>query len=221
MGELESFPGIRYNKLVERLNRYEELLLGCLKLFELEGLNIVDSKPVETKRLARFGRHRKRGTSAVIREEESIGFNPSKGGFYLGYKATCCTDGRYMTLLHVDPANRHDLSIMKENRDDFAKRFRGSTVLLDKGYIDTKFAEEMRRRGVGYTTIKRDNTIKNEEERTHYKILSRIRRIIETRFSQLEEFGSRFIRAISRRGLAEKIILSILSLNIQQMMREV
>ena len=77
--ELELFPRIRYNKLVERLNRYEELLLGCLKLFELEGLNIVDSKPVETKRLARFGRHRKRGTSAVIREEESIGFNPSKG----------------------------------------------------------------------------------------------------------------------------------------------
>jgi len=77
--ELELFTRIRYNKLVERLNRYEELLLGCLKLFELEGLNIVDSKPVETKRLARFGRHRKRGTSAVIREEESIGFNPSKG----------------------------------------------------------------------------------------------------------------------------------------------
>jgi hypothetical protein len=110
---------------------------------------------------------------------------------------------------------------MKENREDFAKRFRGSTVLLKKGYIDTKFAEEMRRRGVGYTTIKRDNTIKSEEERTHYKILSRIRRIIETRFCQLEESGLRFIRAIYRRGLAVNIILSILFLNIQLMMKEV
>jgi len=78
--ELKLFPRIRYNKLVERLNRYEGLLLECLKLFELEGLRIVDSKPVETKKLARSGRHRKRGVSAVVREEESVGFNPSKKG---------------------------------------------------------------------------------------------------------------------------------------------
>jgi hypothetical protein len=44
-------------------------------------------------------------------------------------------------------------------------------------------------------------------------------RIIETRFSQLDEFGARFMRAVSRRGLAVKILLSILSFNIYQMMR--
>jgi len=46
-----------------------------------------------------------------------------------------------------------------------------------------------------------------------------VRRIIETRFSQLDEFGVRFMRAVSRRGLAVKILLSILSFNIYQMMR--
>jgi len=71
---------------------------------------------------------------------------------------------------------------------------------------------------VEYVAIKRDNMIRSEDERAHYRILSRIRRIIETRFSQLEEFGAKFIRAISRRGLAVKIILSILSFNIYQMM---
>jgi len=71
---------------------------------------------------------------------------------------------------------------------------------------------------VEYVAIKRDNMIRNEDERTYYRTLSRIRRIIETRFSQLEEFGAKFIRAISKRGLAVKIILSILSLNICQMM---
>ena len=60
--------------------------------------------------------------------------------------------------------------------------------------------------------------MKSEEERAYYRILSRIRKLIETRFSQLEEFGERFIRAVSRRGLAVKIILSILSFNIYQMM---
>jgi hypothetical protein len=69
-----------------------------------------------------------------------------------------------------------------------------------------------------YVAIKRDNMIRSEDERSHYRIPSRVMRIVETRFSQLEEFGAKFVRAISRRGLAIKIILSILSLNIYQMM---
>jgi hypothetical protein len=76
----------------------------------------------------------------------------------------------------------------------------------------------MRGGGVEYVAIKRDNMIRSEDERSHYRILSRMRRIIKTRFSQLEEFGAKFIRAISRRGLAVKTILSILSLNIYYMM---
>jgi hypothetical protein len=41
--ELMLFPRVRYNKVVERLNRYEGLLIYCLGLFKLEGLRIVDS----------------------------------------------------------------------------------------------------------------------------------------------------------------------------------
>ena len=136
----------------------------------------------------------------------------------MGYKITCCTDGRYLNLLYIDPANKHDVTIIKENSEDFSERFRGCIILLDKGYIDRKLKEAMRAKGVEYVAIKRDNMIRSEDERAHYRILSRIRRIIETRFSQLEEFGAKFIRAISRRGLAVKIILSILSFNIYQMM---
>ncbi|MGB9659194.1 MAG: hypothetical protein ACPLY9_01530 [Nitrososphaerales archaeon] len=78
--ELGFFPMVRYNKVVERLNRYECLLIECLKLFKLEGQLIVDSKPLETKKLARFNRHRKRGESKIIKNEEGIGFNSLKGG---------------------------------------------------------------------------------------------------------------------------------------------
>ena len=76
----------------------------------------------------------------------------------------------------------------------------------------------MRAQGVGYIAIRRKNMIKDEKERKVYRVLRRIRRIIETRFSQLEEFGLRFIRAVSRRGLAIKIVLSILAFNIYQLM---
>jgi len=44
-------------------------------------------------------------------------------------------------------------------------------------------------------------------------------RVTTIKFSQLEEFGARLIRAVSRKGLAVNITLSVLSLNTYQMMR--
>jgi len=80
--DLELFPRIRYNKLIERLNRYEGLLYRVLndifqKLSEGE-LEIVDAKPIETKELVRFKRHKKKGESQIIQEDETIGYNSSK-----------------------------------------------------------------------------------------------------------------------------------------------
>ncbi|MEM2541578.1 MAG: hypothetical protein QXX13_09970 [Candidatus Methanomethylicia archaeon] len=54
--------------------------------------------------------------------------------------------------------------------------------------------------GVGYIAIKRDNMIKGEVERLSYRILSRVRRMIETHFYQLEKLGLRFMRAVSKRA---------------------
>jgi len=66
------------------LNRYEELLYKVLNyIFEkiAEGeIRVVDAKPVETKELVRFNRHKKQGESKIVREEESVGYNPSKKG---------------------------------------------------------------------------------------------------------------------------------------------
>jgi hypothetical protein len=76
--DLKLFPRIRYNKLIERLNRYEVYKVLDF-VFEKEGeIKIVDAKPIETKELVRYNRHEKRGESSVVREEESVGYNPSK-----------------------------------------------------------------------------------------------------------------------------------------------
>jgi aspartate/tyrosine/aromatic aminotransferase len=58
----------------------------------------------------------------------------------------------------------------------------------------------MRAKGVEYVAVKRDNMVRSDNERTYHRILSRIEKIIETRFSQPEEFGAKLIRAISRRS---------------------
>jgi hypothetical protein len=45
--------------------------MECIELlFKLDGLMIVDSKPIETKRLSRVGRYNKIGGSYLINEEE-------------------------------------------------------------------------------------------------------------------------------------------------------
>lgn len=62
----------------------------------------------------------------------------------------------------------------------------------------------MKNRGIEYITIKKENMRKNTIDSC-----LRIRRIIETIFSKIENLGLRFMRAISKRGLAIKIILSI------------
>jgi len=64
--ELKLFPKIkiRYNKLIESLNRYEELLYKVLNYVLRGEIRIVDAKPIETKELVRFSRH-KRGINRI------------------------------------------------------------------------------------------------------------------------------------------------------------
>jgi len=76
--DLKLFPRTRYNKLIEGLDRYEELLYRDYVFEVAKGeIRIVDAKPVETKELVRFSRHKKRGESE-IRERETVGYSPSK-----------------------------------------------------------------------------------------------------------------------------------------------
>ena len=75
----------------------------------------------------------------------------------------------------------------------------------------------MERRGVVFIAVKRENMIKSDEEAKYYGFLSRVRKKIETLFSVAENFGLKFIRAVSRRGLAVKIILGLLAFNFYQL----
>jgi len=58
----------------------------------------------------------------------------------------------------------------------------------------------------------------SDEEAEYYGFLSRVRKRIETLFSVAENFGLKFTRAVSRRGLAVKIILGLLAFNFYQLM---
>lgn len=62
-----------------------------MKNYQGGEIKIVDSKPIETKELVRVNRHKKRGESNILKEEESVGYAPLKKLY--GYKITCISDG--------------------------------------------------------------------------------------------------------------------------------
>lgn len=74
----------------------------------------IDTIPIETKELVRKNRHNKRGKSMLIKKDGTVGFNASKKRYYFRYKATYITDGLYLMLIFINPANQHDLDILKE-----------------------------------------------------------------------------------------------------------
>ena len=95
---------------------------------------------------------------------------------------------------------------------------KGETVIADKGYVSKEFAEKMEKRSVVFIAVKRENMIKSDEEAEYYGLLSKLRKKIETLFSVAGNFGLRFIRSVSRKGLAVKIILGLLAFNFYQLM---
>jgi len=67
--DLGLFPKIRYNKIVERINRYEQLLIEIQKAFiERNSRLFIDTMPIKTKELVRRTRHEKRGFSGLIKK---------------------------------------------------------------------------------------------------------------------------------------------------------
>jgi len=65
--------------------------------------------------------------------------------------------------------------------------------------------------------VKRENQISDLEEKKFYKYLSDFRRRIETLFSKLDAFLLRPSRSVTLRGLAVRILVAILAVNLDRL----
>ncbi|MBP1912997.1 hypothetical protein J2747_002326 [Thermococcus stetteri] len=118
-------------------------------------------------------------------------------------------------MLSVDPANKHDVSIVREKFWVIVEKFTGCFLFLDKGYVSRELKEDFLKFGVVYTPVKRENQISSLGERKFYKYLSDFRRRIETLFSKFSEFLLKPSRSVSLRGLAVRILGAILAVNLE------
>ncbi|MBP1912990.1 hypothetical protein J2747_002319 [Thermococcus stetteri] len=118
-------------------------------------------------------------------------------------------------MLSVDPANKHDVSVVREKFWVIVEKFTGFFLFLDKGYVSRELEEEFLKFGVVYTPVKRENQISSLGARKFYKYLSDFRRRIETLFSKFSEFLLKPSRSVSLRGLAVRILGAILAVNLE------
>ena len=207
------FPKIgsrsRFNRTRRALFQTTELLRQkLLSVFSMPYSQyfIVDSFPLP---VCKFGRarysHTFRGYGA------DYGKCASKKETYFGYKvhAMITLEG-FITAFEITPASTDD----REGLRDMTDGLSGITILGDKGYVGENFHDEMKEQGICLMSLKRSNS-KNDWPKSVRQLIFRLRRRVETVFSQLsEQLNAERVLAKSFQGLCTRLVNKILAYNL-------
>ena len=210
---LHLFPKIgsrtRFNRTRRALLQTTELLRKKLvSAFSIpySPYFIVDSFPLP---VCKFGRahfcHTFCGYGA------DYGKCPSKKETYFGYKvhAMITLEG-FITTFEITPASTDD----REGLRDMIDGLSGITLLGDKGYVGENLHTELQEHGICLMSLKRSNS-KSNWSKTIRQLIFRLRRRVETVFSQLsEQLNIERVLAKSFQGLCTRLVNKILAYNI-------
>ena len=206
MCERSRFNRLRRN-LISVTNQIR-VALGAKLDFTDSYYRIVDSFPLA---VCEFGRAR--FTKLFKFEGANYGNCPSKKQTYFGYKvhALCTTNG-YISDFYLSPASTDDRAAVWELIETYNRHLQ---LIGDKGYTGARFAEELAiEQGVLMIALKKDND-KNSYPKPIRQQIFKIRRRIETSFSQLnDQFNAETTRAKAVWGLLTRLQTKILAFNL-------
>ena len=138
---------------------------------------------------------------------------PSKKETYYGYKvhALCAKNG-FITDFIITPASIDDRAAVWELTEQYNRHL---LLIGDKGYISPTLAFDLHReRDIDLIFMKKNND-KTQYSKTLRQIIFKIRRRIETSFSQLsEQLNIEVVKAKSFWGLAVRLQTKLLAFNI-------
>lgn len=199
----------RFNRRRKDLLQVTELLRQKLFTSFFAPTNnyfIIDSFPLP---VCKFGRARY--SKAFRYDGANYGKCPSKKETYYGYKVhVLVTLEGYITMFEITPASVDD----REGLRDIAADLSNFAVLGDKGYCGQSFTEEMAEQHVQLMSLKPSNS-KNNWSKSIRQLIFKLRRRIETVFSQLtEQLNAERVLAKSFRGLCTRIQNKILAYNL-------
>lgn len=207
------FPSIgsrsRFNRTRRALLQVTELLREkLLSVFSISNSKylIVDSFPLP---VCKFGRARY--CRCFRTDGAAYGRCASKKETYFGYKvhALLTLEG-FITSFEITPASVDD----REGLRDLISGRSGLIILGDKGYLGEAFIQELKQQGICLMPLKRSNA-KNNWSKPVRQLIFRLRRRIETVFSQLcEQLNAERVLAKSFTGLCTRLINKILAHNL-------
>jgi IS5 family transposase len=201
----------RFNRLRRNLSSVSEYIrvkLGAKLDFTDDEYRIVDSFPVQ---ICEFGRAKFCRTFKG--EGADYGHCPSKKKTYFGYKLhALCTVNGYITDFFLTPASVDDRVAVRDLVEEYERYLK---LIGDKGYTGVDFAQNLwEQKGILMISLKKNNA-KNPDPKPIRQTVFKVRRRIETSFSQLsDQFNAEYVRAKSLWGLFTRLQSKILAFNL-------
>jgi hypothetical protein len=193
-----------YNKRRKKLFAYTEAIRKRLseKFAEFTDVFVVDSMPTPICKYARSGRSNICSTYDI---QPTFGHCASQKNKYFGYKfhAVCDKNGVFHSF-DLAPAHIHDLNYLK----DVNHILNNCTLIGDRGYISADYQLDL----FTHSNIKLSVPMRKNQHNfiPFSKVKSKIRKRIETNFSQLHgQFLWATNHAKSFLGLATRILSKI------------
>ena len=202
----------RFNRLRRNLSGVTEqiwLKLNGLMPWTADELRIVDSFPLP---ICAFGRAAFRN-SKFCGEEASYGHCASKKETFFGYKVhAMCSGNGYITDFLITPASTDDRAAVWELVENYRRRI---ALIGDKGYVSPILARDlMTEKGIQLFALKKKND-KNQDPKWLRRAIFKIRRRIETSFSQLtRQFRAESTLAKAFWGLRTRLLSKFLAFNL-------
>ena len=169
-------------------------------------IRVIDSMPIP---VCEFGRAH---FSKCFKGEASYGVCPSKKQTYFGFKfhALTTVDG-FLTDYVITPANVDDRNAVW----DLCDKYNSISIIGDKGYINKRLTPELKtEKDINLLFLKRGNSKDNYPKQIR-QLIFKVRRRIETSFSQLtEQLNLNKVKSKSMLGFMTRTSIKVLAHNI-------
>lgn len=207
------FPNLgdrtRFNRTKRNLNwvisKIREYISTFMQSYS-NNIRVIDSMPIP---VCEFGRAH---FSKCFKGEASYGRCPSKKMTYFGFKfhALTTVDG-FITDYIITPANIDDRNAVW----DLCDKYSSISIIGDKGYINKGLTPELiNERNINLLFLKRGNS-KDNYPKDIRQLIFKIRRRIETSFSQMtEQLNLNKVKSKSKLGFMTRTSIKVLAHNI-------
>lgn len=146
--------------------------------------------------------------SKLFSGEEFRGYNASKKQWFFGLKVhVVAAQGKRIVDFVISPACEHDLTGLKVMNPKLSN---GSYLFGDKAYTDYEYEEKLASQGIQLVAERKKNSKRSHPSDVDSK-RQRVRKRIESLFSDILKKFPRFLKAVTEAGFELKITLFLVA----------